>query len=175
MMKFHQFRDADLNNLVGNKSNVLSGIVQTIGINLNTAKVIVLATGTKNIDAEKLSPDALPDTHAEVVARRSLLFYFYQQLEIFFKSSMHLFFSDIIFFIHFNISFSIRFYCFSNTQCIDFWIFPVWTWTPIEGKYSIPFVHQVWQFTKMKQKKIEFGFKRKKLQQTSFDFILNLQ
>lgn len=68
---------------IDKQSNVLAGIIQTNGIDLNTAKVIVLSSGTKNIDAESLSPDALPDTHAEVVARRALMFYFYQQLEIF--------------------------------------------------------------------------------------------
>lgn len=69
------------------KANVLAGIIQTNGIDLNTAKLVVVASGTKNIDAELLSPDALNDTHAEVVARRALLFYFYQQLELFSDSS----------------------------------------------------------------------------------------
>lgn len=84
---FERFTDVDLSN----RSNVLAGIIQTNGIDLRTARVVVLATGTKNIDAECLSPDALPDTHAEVVARRSLMFYFYQQLEIFLNSGMHFF------------------------------------------------------------------------------------
>lgn len=66
----------------------MAGIIQSNGIDLKTAKVIVLASGTKNIDAESLSPDALPDTHAEVVARRALMFYFYQQLEIFLTIGM---------------------------------------------------------------------------------------
>lgn len=78
--------DVDLDN----RSNVLAGIIQTNGIDLNTAKVVVVASGTKNIDAESLSPDALNDTHAEIVARRALMFYFYQQLEIFLNSGMHL-------------------------------------------------------------------------------------
>lgn len=71
------------------KSNVLAGIIQTNGIDLRTAKVVVLASGTKNIDAELLSPGALSDTHAEVVARRSLMLYFYQQLELFLTPSKH--------------------------------------------------------------------------------------
>lgn len=81
---FERIQEVDLNN----RSNVLAGIIQTNGIDLKTAKVIVLASGTKNIDAESLSPDALPDTHAEVVARRALMFYFYQQLELFLSSCM---------------------------------------------------------------------------------------
>lgn len=70
-----------------NKSNVLAGIVQTERTDLSTANVVVLATGTKNIDAYALYKERdanLPDTHAEVVARRCLLYYFYEQLEIFF-------------------------------------------------------------------------------------------
>lgn len=70
-----------------NRSNVLAGIIQTNGIDLNTAKMVVVASGTKNIDAESLSPDALNDTHAEIVARRALMLYFYQQLEIFLSNT----------------------------------------------------------------------------------------
>lgn len=81
-------KDVDLSN----RSNVLAGIIQTNGIDLNTAEVVVLASGTKNIDAESLSPDSLNDTHAEIVARRALMFYFYQQLEIFLKESLCCFF-----------------------------------------------------------------------------------
>lgn len=76
---FQKHTKVDMNNM----SNVLAGVVQTSGIDLNTAKVVALGTGTKNIDAMELSPDVLPDTHAEVVARRCLMLYFYEQLEIF--------------------------------------------------------------------------------------------
>lgn len=76
---FQKHPEIDLDN----QSNVLAGVIQTNGIDLNTAQVVVLATGTKNIDADSLSKDALPDTHAEVVARRCLMFYFYKQLEMF--------------------------------------------------------------------------------------------
>lgn len=66
---------------------MIAGVVQTHKTDLNTLnKVVVLSSGTKHIDAEKFreSPlDVLPDTHAEVVARRCLMLYFYQQLEIF--------------------------------------------------------------------------------------------
>lgn len=82
---FQRLNDVDL----FNRSNVLAGIIQTKGIDLNTAKVVVVASGTKNIDAESLSPDALSDTHAEIVARRALLLYFYQQLEAFLNSCMY--------------------------------------------------------------------------------------
>lgn len=66
-----------------NKSNVLTGIVQSEGQNFKTTKVVVLATGTKNIDADALyEENALPDTHAEVVARRCLMQYLYEQLDM---------------------------------------------------------------------------------------------
>lgn len=70
-------------------SNVLAGIVQTTGPSLKMAEVVVLSTGTKNIDAEALLKDGgytLPDTHAEVVARRCLMYYFYDQLELYLDS-----------------------------------------------------------------------------------------
>ena len=87
---FRLVRDAFRNHAhqvdLNNKSNVLAGIVQTDLTDISTAKVVVLSTGTKNIDADALyEQDAnLPDTHAEVVARRALLVYLYQQLELFF-------------------------------------------------------------------------------------------
>lgn len=73
-----------------NKSTLLSGIIQSDGTDPKTAKVIVAATGTKGIDAECLynnkSENVLPDTHAEVVARRCLLYYFYEQINLFLQS-----------------------------------------------------------------------------------------
>lgn len=79
---FKKNTDVDLNI----RSNVLAGVVQTIGNNLNDAKAVVLATGTKNIDAMELEEDAVPDTHAEVVARRCLMVYFYDQIELYLDS-----------------------------------------------------------------------------------------
>lgn len=83
LRKFETFPSIDL----VNRSNVLAGVVQTIGMNLNTAKVVVLSTGTKNIDAYSLTENKVPDTHAEVIARRSLMHYFYDELEKFLNSS----------------------------------------------------------------------------------------
>lgn len=78
--------DVDLKN----QSTVLAGIIQTIDTDLSTAKVVVLSTGTKNIDADALyDPNRyiVPDTHAEVVARRCLMFYLYEQLKVFLEKS----------------------------------------------------------------------------------------
>lgn len=73
---------------LNNKSNVLAGVIQTDDINLSTSKVVVLSSGTKHIDADALytQDGNLPDTHAEVVARRCLMFYLYEQLNIFLTS-----------------------------------------------------------------------------------------
>lgn len=79
--------DVDLKN----QSTVLAGIIQTTNSDMSTAKVIVLSTGTKNIDADALfepNRTILPDTHAEVVSRRCLMHYFYDQLKIFSEPSM---------------------------------------------------------------------------------------
>lgn len=66
-----------------NPSSVLAGIIQCEGSDLSKSKIVVLSTGTKNIDADALGKNALPDTHAEVVARRCLMHYFYNQLAMF--------------------------------------------------------------------------------------------
>lgn len=80
-------RDVDLDRL----STVLAGIIQTNGTDIKTAKVIILATGTKNIDAISLLNEAknvVADTHAEVVARRCLVYYFYDQIDSFLTSGI---------------------------------------------------------------------------------------
>lgn len=67
-----------------NESLVLAGIIETINTDLKTAKVIALTTGTKTIDAESMYENGtvLMDTHAEIVARRALMHYFYDQIEL---------------------------------------------------------------------------------------------
>lgn len=67
----------------GNPRNVVAGIVQTSNYDLRAAKVIVLATGTKGIDGEYMHREGtVHDSHAEIVARRSLMVYFYNQLQM---------------------------------------------------------------------------------------------
>lgn len=63
--------------------NVIAAIVQTTDGDLNSAKVVVLASGTKTIDGENIHHEGtVHDSHAEIIARRALMFYFYDQLDL---------------------------------------------------------------------------------------------
>lgn len=66
------------------RRKVLAGIVMTTGPQMDDARVISVATGTKCINGEHMSVRgaSLNDTHAEIVARRCLCDFLYQQLEL---------------------------------------------------------------------------------------------
>ena len=66
------------------RRKVLAGIVMTTGPQMEDAKVISVATGTKCINGEHMSVQgaSLNDTHAEIIARRCLCDFIYSQLEI---------------------------------------------------------------------------------------------
>lgn len=61
---------------------VLAGIVLIQNEDLKTAKVIAIATGTKCVNGEHMSMNGtvLNDSHAEIVTRRCLIDFFYNQL-----------------------------------------------------------------------------------------------
>ncbi|XP_023716854.1 double-stranded RNA-specific editase Adar isoform X3 [Cryptotermes secundus] len=66
------------------RRKVLAGIVMTTGPQMEDAKVISVATGTKCINGEHMSVQgaSLNDTHAEIIARRCLCDFMYSQLEL---------------------------------------------------------------------------------------------
>ncbi|KAK7864797.1 hypothetical protein R5R35_012286 [Gryllus longicercus] len=66
------------------RRKVLAGIVLTAGPQMEAARVISIATGTKCINGEHMSVTgaSLNDTHAEIVARRCLCDFLYSQLEL---------------------------------------------------------------------------------------------
>ena len=66
------------------RRKVLAGIIQTTGEDLASARVLCISTGTKCINGEYLSQrgTALNDCHAEIIARRCLRRYLYQQLQL---------------------------------------------------------------------------------------------
>lgn len=66
-----------------NSKNVIASIIQTTDDDFRSAKVIVLASGTKGIDGLNMFREGtVHDTHAEIVARRALLVYFYHELKM---------------------------------------------------------------------------------------------
>uniref|UniRef100_A0A665XFJ1 Adenosine deaminase RNA specific B2 (inactive) n=1 Tax=Echeneis naucrates TaxID=173247 RepID=A0A665XFJ1_ECHNA len=66
------------------RHKVLAGIVMTRGLDLQSAQVVSLATGTKCLDPDNVSDRelTLSDCHAEVVSRRALVRFLYTQLEL---------------------------------------------------------------------------------------------
>lgn len=82
-MVLTKFNELVANDSMHSKRKVIAGIVQTTGYTSESAKLISVATGTKCIAGEYMSINGtvVNDTHAEIVARRCLLDYLYEQLE----------------------------------------------------------------------------------------------
>jgi len=63
----------------------LAGVVMTSGPKTKGSRVISMATGSKSISGSNLSLEgkSINDCHAEILARRGLVSFLYDQLEIF--------------------------------------------------------------------------------------------
>lgn len=103
-MKFRlvleQFAEATVNIENYNRRKVLAGIVMTENLDLKTAKVISVSTGTKCINGEymSISGTSLNDSHAEIVSRRCLMDFFYSQLELHTNASEYIENDEILWF-----------------------------------------------------------------------------
>lgn len=83
-MILDKFSELMARNEVHARRKVLAGIVMTTSPDLTQAKVITVTTGTKCVNGEYMSDSGgvVNDSHAEIIARRCLMEYFYSQLEL---------------------------------------------------------------------------------------------
>ncbi|CAF3623051.1 unnamed protein product [Rotaria sp. Silwood1] len=80
--KFHELTK---NNVRFQRRKVLSGIILLHNYNLETMEIICITTGTKSINSNSLIQNGkiLHDCHAEILARRCLIYYCYEQLKLY--------------------------------------------------------------------------------------------
>ncbi|CAF3615174.1 unnamed protein product [Rotaria sordida] len=126
-----KFKQLTQNNIRLQRRKVLSGIVLLHNYNLETMEIICITTGTKSINNNNNNNNnnnrlirngqILHDCHAEILARRCLIYYCYKQLKLFFNEKYNeTIFEKISNTNHFQLKSSITFHLYiSIAPCGD--------------------------------------------------------
>jgi double stranded RNA-specific editase B len=150
-----KFNELTQNDVRLQRRKVLSGVVLTHNYNLESMEIICITTGTKSLhnDHRTLNGQSLNDCHAEIIARRCLIRYFYEQLRLFFDEKFdQSIFERIIDSDRFRLKSSINFHLYISTApCGDSRLF-----SPQEN-LSINLKHSLKKSCGLLRRKIEVG------------------
>ncbi|CAF1426723.1 unnamed protein product [Adineta steineri] len=132
--KFHELTQNDFRL---KRYRVLSGIVLTHNLNFQSMKIICLTTGTKSLNEN--NEQLVNDCHAEMLARRCLIRYCYEELNLLInQNSQQSIFEKINNTNRFQLKSSVSFHLYiSTTPCGDARLFSSAKLTSIDLKHSL--------------------------------------